>query len=98
MSISEAVRDWLIQPILDHIDQKEKKTMAKLDDLTQKLSDAVTKLGTDIQTEFDILKAQIAAGGVTQVQLDAIQAQIDKLTGLDTSVLAEATPPAPPAA
>lgn len=71
--------------------------MAQLDDLNQKLSDAIAKLGTDIQTEFDALKAQIAAGGVTQAQLDALQANIDKLTGLDTSVVAEATPPAPAA-
>lgn len=71
--------------------------MSALDDLQKKLDDAVTQLGTDQQTEFDALKAQIAAGGVTQAQLDALQATIDRVKGLDTSVLAETTPPAPAA-
>ena len=89
MSISEMLRNWLLEPALQRMNQMEVTLMGQLEDLNtaiqqedvevQDILASVTKVGADI----DALWAKIAAGGNPTdltAQLQAIQSHVASLT------------------
>lgn len=88
MSISEAIRAWFLEPVLEQL-RKGEKQMAKLDEITAAIKTAQVQLGTDLNAAIADLKAQIAAKQEpTAEQLQALQDVADSLTGMDTDVKA----------
>lgn len=81
-SISEAIRAWLLKPVLDQLKQTEEKLMSALDDKTAAIVTAVTGLGKDLSALIDDLKAN--NGAPTAAQLQALDDIATSLTALDT--------------
>lgn len=92
ISISEQLRAWMIAPILEEIRKVEKK-MSQLSDAITAVSAGITALGTqlstvatDLQTEIAEINAKIAAGTVTQADLDSLSALATTLSGMSANV------------
>ncbi len=96
-TLSQVVWDWFFGSIITKITEMETNIMSALDDKTQAIVDAVSKLGTDLAKAIADLKAQ--AGQATPDQLAKLDAIAQSLQGLDAEAIAEgATPTPPPAA
>lgn len=81
-SISEAIRAWLLKPVLDQLKQTEEKLMSALDDKTAAIKAAVAQLGADLATLVADLKSN--TGAPTPAQLQALDDIVTSLTSLDT--------------
>jgi ElaB/YqjD/DUF883 family membrane-anchored ribosome-binding protein len=99
MSISEAIRAWLLGPVLEKQKHTEELLMAISADVKAKLDElqaTIDDLVTDVASAFQALKDQIAAGQDTAATIAALDVQISKLKALDLTAEAE-LPPTPPA-
>lgn len=96
MGISEAIRGWLYQPILEKLKHMEAK-MSEVSDLIQQLKDGIAKLSTDSQAAFARLEAKAASGVVTPADLADMRSVVGAIVSLDAAANAEA-PDAPPVA
>ncbi len=67
----------------------ENTLMAKIDDLTASLQTGLDGVAQSITDEIARVEALIAAGGLTDEQATALQAQIDRLTPLKAALDAE---------
>jgi hypothetical protein len=94
MSISEAVRGWLLQPLLEQLKITEGKTMAQIDDLNAavaSLQTTVNTLGTDLTASIADLQAKLAAAIAAGTPPDLsgpianITAIATQLTSLDST-------------
>jgi hypothetical protein len=65
------------------------KILAKIDDLTTALTTSIDYVGQSITDEIARVEAIIAAGGLTDAQSSALQAQIDRLTAFKATLDAE---------
>jgi prefoldin subunit 5 len=74
----------------------KEKLMGKIDDLTTALTTSLDNLAQSITDEIARVEAIIAAGGLTQAQGDALQAQVDRLTAFKATLDAERPDQPPP--
>lgn len=94
-SISEAFRDWLIEPVIQKLHEQETKTMSQIDDLIAQvaaLKDAASKAAVDVAAAFARLEAKIAAlPGAPDLtaEIADLKTATDALSALDTSAQAE---------
>ncbi len=75
-----------------------KATKADLDSATARITDAIQKIGTDLQTTLANIQAKIDAGapiGDITDDVAAMNAGADKLTGFDATVVAADPGPQP---
>lgn len=90
MSISEVVRNWLLEPVLLELRKVEKKMATELENAVETLKAKIAEVGTtltdfsgDFQAAIDKLQADIAAGGVkpeTVADLVALADTVNQIT------------------
>lgn len=87
-SISEAFRNWFLEPALHKLNEMEKKIMSQLDDLNAAITAedvqvaALTAVITKVDADVDALLAKIAGGATLPditAQLTAIQSHTSAL-------------------
>jgi hypothetical protein len=98
MSLSENIRAWLVQPILDQLKKTEANIMADtakdIDAETTKLAGLLSTTATDVLAAIADLKAAVAAGNTDLTpQVNALTALEKPLQDLDTAAQAVITPP-----
>lgn len=97
-SLSASLRSWWHAPVTDALSRLEQSVSVlsdKIAELNQHADDAVARVTTDLtalRSQIADLQAQVASGGATQADLDALAALEAKLDALDP------TPPPPPPA
>lgn len=85
MSISEAIRNWFLEPVLQKL-QQEETHMAEIDDRLAAIVAAVAQLSTDLTKAITDLKV---GQPLTQAQKDAFDGILTSLGALDTQAKAE---------
>ena len=76
MGISEAIRNWLIKPVLDQQKKSEEHIMATLQELQTAIS--------NLDQAADQIIAKLNAGAVGQAEIDALNSITGKITAAIT--------------
>jgi len=88
MSISEALRNWFLEPVLHKLKQTEEH-MSALDDKTAAIVAGLATLKTDLEAAIADLKSKIGSGEPTADQLAALDAIAASIGSLDAEAKAE---------
>lgn len=97
MSFTEAIRAWLLQPVLEKLAAMEETmaTKAELDAALDALQTQIDGLAADVAAAFKRLEDAVAAGGDFTAEMAALKAATDKLSALDVTAQGEGTTPPP---